>query len=76
MQTATAQLQVTMRPPLSLAAEFSIEADTWETGADAFIADNAAPDDDLAEMVRALAVGDRFVFGGGAAPEFEIVRIG
>lgn len=76
MTNEAAQLQVTMRPPLFSAAEFNLEADTWTTDADAFIADNAETDDDLAAMVRALAVGDRFVFGGGAAPEFEIARIG
>lgn len=73
---ATAQLRVTMHPPLFGAAEFNLAPDIWETDADAFIADNAEGDEDLAEMVRALAVGDSFLFGGGAAPEFEIVRIG
>lgn len=68
------QLQVTMSTGATMQSDEALEPDTWETSAEQFIADNDG-DDDLAADVNALNVGDSFVIGGGAAPEFRIERL-
>lgn len=66
-------LRVTMSPGYCMETDEPLEADSWETTAEAFIAENALEDGDAAEIL-ALEAGQMVTYGGGAAPYFEVVR--
>lgn len=70
----TINLQITMTAGYCMETDEPLEADSWETTAEAFIAENGFEGED-ADEILAMEVGGLVTFGGGAAPYFEVERV-
>ncbi len=67
-------LRITMTATPGMNAPELLEPDTWETDAEAFIADNDC-DAEEADILRTLPFGVGYNIGGGAGPLFTVERI-